>query len=135
MFYSDYFKNLPYTWTDNIFFMPKTNSSGNVTPFGQTTSIPLINLTGTNYGDQMNLSIKVNESFDCINISWNSTGSTKPSSQKLNSSYQLLSSNFDYLDNLQIWFWADLDNCNASEKRILNPKLNIQSYCVDCVWI
>lgn len=126
---------LPYDWTDNIFFLPRTNSSKNVTAYGQTTIKPLYNITGTNYGGKdFNMSVRLNESFSCINISYNSTGNSKPTNQILNTSWQEIKSDVGFLENFGVWFWADLDNCNASDKRILNPKIELQSYCEDCIW-
>ena len=135
VYYSSFFKNLPYTWADKIFFIPRTNSSKNVTAYGQTTTKPAYNITTTNYGGNMNLSIKLNESFDCLNITWNATGNTKPSGNKLNTSYQEIKTNLGYLNNTNIWLWADFDNCNASNQRILKPYLEVEGYCVDCEWI
>ncbi len=132
VFHSSFYKNLPYTWTDYIFFLPKTNSSKNITPYGQTNTIPIYNLTTTNYGGNMNLSISVNKTFSCMNLTWN-TNNTK-STNIINTSWQDLSSNLEYLNNTKIWLWGDLNQCNASEIRILNPVLQIESYCVDCLW-
>ncbi len=133
-FYSSFEKVLPYTWVDVIFFRPQTNSSKNVSAYGQTSTTPIYNLTTTNYGGDMNLSIKLNESFSCLNITWNSTGNTKPSGNKLNTTYQEIVTNVEYLNNTQIWLWADFENCNASEQRVLSPYLFVEGYCVDCVW-
>ncbi len=132
VFYSSFYKNFPYTWTDYIFFLPKTNSSKNITPYGQTSTTPIYNITTTNYGGNMNLSISVNKTFSCMNITW-STNSTK-STNIINTSWQNLSSNLEYLNNTKIWLWGDLNNCNASEMRILNPVLQIESYCATCLW-
>jgi len=134
VYYSDFYKSLPYTWTENIFFLPRTNSSKNVSAYGQTTTKPLFNITSTNYGEKdLNLSIKVDESFSCLNLTW-SNSSTKPSGNKINTTYQEIINGMGYLNNRSIWVWADLENCNASEQRILNPILNIESYCKDCLW-
>ena len=81
-FYSDFEKNLPYTWTDKIFFIPETNNSKNITPFGQTSTIPIYNITTTNYGGNMNLSVKINESFDCLDL-WISNSNNKTDGFKL----------------------------------------------------
>jgi len=133
-YFSSFFKNLPYTWASKLFFMPKTNSSKNVTAYGQTTTIPAYNLTTTNYGGDINLSIKVDESFSCLNLSW-SNNATKNESNVINTTWQTINSNVEYLNNTQIWFWADFENCNASDQRILQPSLEIEGYCINCEWI
>jgi hypothetical protein len=77
--YSDFFKNLPYTWTDTVFFIPRTNSSKNVSAYGQKTTIPVYNITTTNYGGKnMNLFTYLNETNSCIDILV-SSNNTKPS--------------------------------------------------------
>ncbi len=134
VYHSNFYKLLPYTWADDIFFMPRTNSSKNVSAYGQTSTISVYNITTTNYGGNMNLSIKLNESFSCLNITWNVTGNTKPSGNKLNTTYQEIKTNLEYLNNTKIWLWADLDNCDASDQRILQPYLQVSGYCVDCIW-
>jgi len=134
-YYSSFYKNLPYTWMDYILFLPRTNSSKNVTPHGQTSTTPLFNITSTGYGGvNINLSIRVNESFSCLNLTWNATGSTKPADQKINTSWQEISSDVRYLNNTFVWFWADLENCNVSDQRILSPWLDVGSYCKSCLW-
>ncbi|KKL85857.1 hypothetical protein LCGC14_1950530, partial [marine sediment metagenome] len=132
-YYSDFYKNLPYTWATDIFFLPRTNSSKNVSAYGQTSTIPVFNITATNYGGMnFNFSLKVNETFSCMDITWNATGSEKPADQKINATLQEVSSNVGYLSNTQIWLWADLDNCNASQIRILTPYIFIDSCCIGC---
>lgn len=134
MYYSDFYKNLPYNWADDIFFLPRTNSSKNVSAYGQTSSIPLFNITATNYGGMnFNFSIKVNESFSCLNLTWNVTGNTKATNQKINITEKEISSDVSYLSNTQVWFWADLEQCNASDIRILSPDLYLESCCIDCM--
>ena len=132
-YYSDFYKNLPYTWATDIFFLPRTNSSKNVSAHGQTTTIPIFNITATNYGGvNLNFSLKVNETFSCMDITWNATGSGKPAGQIINTSLQEVASDIGYLSNTQIWLWADLDNCNASQSRILTPSIFIDSCCIGC---
>ena len=134
VYFSNFIKELPYTWTTKMFFIPPTNNSKNVTAYGQTSTTPTYNITTTNYGGDMNMSIKVNESFSCLNISWNATGNTKPTNQKVNTTWQEIATDLEYLNNTQIWFWADFDNCNASNQKILRPEIYLQSYCKECVW-
>jgi len=134
-FYSSFLKNLPYDWTDKIFVMPRSNNEKNISFYGQTSSIPLFNLTTTNYGGRnLNLTIRVNETHPCMNITWNITGNDKPEGNKLNTSWKILSPNLEYLNHTQIWFWVDLYSCNASINRFLQPQIQIESACVDCFW-
>jgi len=132
-YYSSFFKNLPYSWANKIFFIPKTNSSKDVTAYGQTIIIPAYNITTTNYAEDMNLSIKVDESFSCLNLSW-SNNATKNESNVINTTWQTINSNVEYLNNTKLWLWADFENCNASDQRILQPSLEIEGYCINCEW-
>jgi len=81
----------------------------------------------------MNISVRINESFSCINISWNLTNEKSPIN-KLNTSWQEIASNLELFNNTKIWFWADLEQCDPSDKRILRPLIEFESYCEDCVW-
>lgn len=132
-YYSSFIKALPYAWADYVFFLPKTNSSKNVTPYGQKIAVPIYDITTTNYGGQnLNLSIRVNETFSCMDLSWNATGSGKPADQIINTTWQLLKGGLEYKNNTQVWLWADLDNCNPADQRSLKPELQLESYCEDC---
>ncbi len=134
-FYSGFYKNLPYTWTGDIFFLPRTNSSKNVSAYGQTSSKPIFNITTTNYGGRnLNLSIRLNESNSCLNITFNRTGYGTPINQKINTTWRDIFFNLEYLNNSKVWFWADLENCNPADKRILRPSIQIESYCDSCFW-
>jgi len=130
---SSFIKALPYTWTTNLFFLPATNSSKNVSAFKQSGSTPIYNITTTNYGNKaMNISIKVNESYSCMNLTWSTTNETNPSNI-VNTTWQEIMTSKAYGSNEGIWVWASLEDCNDST-RILNPTLQLESYCVDCEW-
>lgn len=134
IYVSSFFKNLPYTWTDYIFFLPRNNNSKNVSAYGQKTSIPIFNITTTNYGGKnLNLSIRLNQTYSCLNLTWN-TNNSKPSGNKLNTSFKDLAEDLEYLNNTRLWIWADLFNCNISEIKILKPQIQIDSYCTECLW-
>jgi hypothetical protein len=130
---SSFVKLLPYSWTDYIFFLPKTNSSKNVSAYGQTNVMPLYRINMTGYGGKdANVSIRLNQSFSCLNITWNNN-SFKPNGNLLNTSYTEIKSQAKYLENLSIWLWADLSQCNASDQRILNPNLQVRANCHNCL--
>ena len=74
-FYSDWDYEFP-TYVNYLEFIPSFPTSSNVTPYGQTSSIPIFNITTYNYGGLMNLSVKINESSDCIDL-WISNSSSK----------------------------------------------------------
>ncbi len=133
--YSSWKYNLPYDWTYAILFLPTSNNSKNVSAYGQTISTPIYNITTTNYGGRnLNFSVRLKESNSCLNITWNSTGSFKPNGFVLNTSWQEVSQDLEYLNNTKIWLWADLKQCNPSDNWALRPEIQIESYCVGCSW-
>jgi len=134
-YYSRFITNMPYSWTDDLFFLPRTKSSKNVSAYGQTSTTPIYNLSFVNYGGMdANLSIKVNETFSCMNMTW-STTSTKPGSGNIiTDTWSKITSALGFGNDQSIFIWADLENCNASDQRILNPTLDIEAYCEECVW-
>ena len=132
LWYSSWKYNFPYSWADIIFFLPRTNNSKNISAYGQTAIKPIYNITTTNYGGRnLNLSIKLNQTHSCLNVSWNLSG-TKKLGNVLNSTYQEFTTNLEYLNNTKIWFWADLNECNPEDNWILRPYIQIQSYCKGC---
>ncbi len=134
-YYSSFIRRLPYIWTDNIFFLPRTNSSKNVSAYGQTSTKPILNITTTNYGGmESNLSLRVDQSYACLNLTWGDTNTIPTSGNKINTTWQDIVFNLGYLNNQNIWIWADLVNCDPSDTRILSPILNISTSCEDCIW-
>ncbi len=132
---SSFNRVLPYTWTDNVFFLPRTNNSKNISAYGQTPTVPLYRINTTNYdGKLFNLSISVNQTYSCLNLSWNGTGTEPVTGQVINTTPQEVGTNFGYLNNQSVWIWADLDDCDPTDPRILNPRLDFESYCINCLW-
>ena len=133
-YYSRFFKVMPYTWTDYVFFLPRSMNDTNVSVYGQTTTTPIYNITATNYGNRdFNLSLRLNETNSCLNVTWDTDG-TKPSSGNvLNTTWQEVMINVSYLNNSGIWLWADLNNCDPLSKNYLSPELQFESYCVGCL--
>lgn len=130
-----YWSNFSITLPDYVYypeFIPKTNSSKNVTPWGQTYNVPMYNITALGYNKSMNLTIYVNESYDdCFNITA-STVNTKTGGTNwiLNTSTVTFFSNLSRNDNGSIWLWADLDNCPTGTQINFYPE--IASCCYTC---
>jgi len=75
-FYSKWDFEFP-RYVNYLEFIPSTPSSKNVTPYGQSSQYPIFNITTYNYGGRnMNLSIYLNETHSCVNLTWN-TNSNK----------------------------------------------------------
>lgn len=108
-----YFTKWNYTLPNNIDyieFLPKSQTSKNVTPFKQTNTTPIMNITMKNYGGPGNFSIYLNESFSCINISYNFNGDMSQKTLWINSSWINIKNNMNSSDNFGIWLYLDY-NC------------------------
>lgn len=133
-YYSNYSANLPYTWTDAIFFSPTTNNSKNVTPWGQNYITPILDITGLAYDRGFQLGIKVNETPSC----WNITASNDTSvcnGTVLTTGYFTIM-NLTKAGNGGIRLWLDLFDCNYSVAPLLDPHRFLRSYCWGCypIW-
>ena len=129
--YSKYNKKLPYSFSNDIIFLPKTNNDKNLTPYGQTLIKPILNLTGKSYGKKFNFIIKINETISCINLSLFNQ-SNKSKSKLLNLTYKYYCNLSLPTDKCNIFMWADMNQCNATIKRFYNPQIIIRSCCDGC---
>lgn len=76
-FFSKWNYNFP-NWVDYLEFIPPTPVSKNVTPYGQTSTIPILNLTNYGYGGRnANMFILLNGTSSCVNL-YASTNNVKP---------------------------------------------------------
>ena len=135
IYYSDWDYNFP-TYIDYLEFIPNSPTSKNVTPYGQTTNTPIFNFTMYNYGEKdMNFSIKIDETSSNINITYNATGSTKPSSGNiLNTTWMDVGNNLEYLNNTQVWLWADYGYASPQVNWTWwFPNIYFRGCCEDCV--
>ena len=109
LFYSDW----DYAFPNNINwleFIPRTPTSKNVTPFGQTASRPILNITNYGYGGKNStFSMNLNESYSCVNLSINTT-SNKPS-KEVSGDYS------EFFDDFEIDFghWDDNVGINCPD--------------------
>lgn len=126
-----YFSQWDYNWkpsgVDFLYFNPSTPTSKNVTAYGQTTTVPLMNLTNYGYGGKnATLSALINSSLACVNTTISLT-SNKSNGIILNTTFQDLT-NLSYLDTVNLSFWADYD-CSYSNWYTYTPYL----YFRECV--
>jgi len=112
---------------------PTNATDYNVTPYGQTDTQSIWNLTVTAYDRPVNFSMKYNESLDgCINISAD-TDNTKDGSTLLNHTdcweFATLKNRYE---NATLWMWVDLFDCNTTALRYITPYFQFKSYCDIC---
>lgn len=120
------------SYVNYLEFIPKSSTAKNVTPYGQTISRPIFNITNTGYGGmESNFSISINESYSCVNLTL-STNSNKSSGVKLNSSWLTVQTNFAQGETFGMWMWADY-SCNYSSWKLWEPKLSLRNCCENCI--
>ncbi len=126
--------SLPYTWTTAIMPLPKKINDTNVTPFGQSTTVPIFNITNLRTYHGFDLGVKINETIGCVNITMSNVSNRSRSfSQLLNATtYGTLCTNLT-TGYCGLWMWIDYNGCNASEVRYYRIQLNKKSCCSGCV--
>ena len=131
VYYSNFSVDLP----TNVYypeFISLTNTSKNVTPWGQAADTPIYNITALGYNKPMNFTMYVNESYNaCMNITISNT-STKYGGKNwvLNTTASTMFSDMSENQTAGIWIWADFYNC---PNRWLNWYPEIVSVCTTCV--
>ncbi|RLG81165.1 MAG: hypothetical protein DRO40_10105, partial [Thermoprotei archaeon] len=118
-----YYSRFNYSFPKNIEyieFIPKTPSDKNVPAFGQTWEQPILNFTVLAYDKPVNLSIKINETFPCVNLTASSTNA-KSEGRMLNGSWFTFATNLSQFDTASLWMWADFD-CSYAQWYLWNPE-------------
>ena len=116
-------------YVDYLEFIPKSPTSKNVTPYGQTSSTAILNLTNYGYGGKTaNLSIWLNGTESCVNLTLSLTNN-KSEGYLINESWRQLTV-LDYLDTTNIFMWADYA-CNYSTWRYYSPDIYFRQCAKD----
>ncbi|KKM65932.1 hypothetical protein LCGC14_1486340, partial [marine sediment metagenome] len=104
-------------------FIPQTPSEQNVTPFGQSSwpnSKQILNITNLGYGGRdSHLSVYLNETLSCVNLTM-STTENKTGGSIINASWLNLSLNTSYLEATNIYMWADY-SCSFNNFTLFQP--------------
>ena len=112
-----YYSNFSVSYPDYVYyleFLPDTNSSQNVTPWGQTDDVPIYKITSYGTAKPINVTIYLNETpNDCITLQMGQTsGFEVPYNVNTTPYYGIISElNFNESDN--IWLRLILDNCSG----------------------
>lgn len=129
-FYSKFNYNLP-QYVDFLEFIPKSSISKNVSPYGQNLLTPFFNFTTYNYsGRNVDLSIMINSTNNCINISAN-TNQNNTNSLILNTDWQNILTNATYNQTKQVWLFADY-SCSNNNWSLFQPEIYIRGCCTNC---
>lgn len=111
-------------------FIPTSANSKNVSAFGQTKFVPILNLSFVQTTNRpVNFSIYLNQSFYCVNLSFNRMGNRTNLTLLPNSTWKEIVTNASYLNVTGLWMYADY-NCNASTWQLFNPELYFRA-CAD----
>ncbi len=127
--------SLPYTFTSAIVpYGIRTVNSTNVTPFGQTLTIPIINIT--NYAPHaIDIGLKINRTFDCLEVrALNSSNTSLIGTYGINltNSTHTFKTNISKGSHQGIWLFYDLYNCDPSVARSLRLNIEEESCCLGC---
>jgi len=130
VYYSGFNYSFPQT-ISYLEFLPKTATSKNVTPYGQTSQTPILNITPWNYDKNMTLQIRLNETVSCVNITA-SNSSSKSNGLLLNTTFQNLTWIEPNSGTYGIWMWADYD-CTGNQWYLYQPEIILRGCCEGCV--
>jgi len=127
-----YYSRWDYEWVPNgvewIYFAPNTPTSENVTPYGQTDTVPILNITNYGYGGlDAKLSIYQDGLSECVNTTISLTPN-KEDGVLLNESWVYLS-DMSYLETQDIYLWSDY-LCDYSTWTLFQPQYYFRQ-CVD----
>ena len=124
-------------YTDVIMFAPENTSDKNVTPFGQTNDIPIWNVTSLAYDSNFNVSIWVNETQSCRNVTIANTSNTTGGVYLNTTPYQIKTniSVFSTVvsNSTGIWMWENLNNCDWTTA-IKEVTYYISAVCLSCLY-
>ena len=124
-FFSRWDYNFVPTNVDWLVFTPFNPNDTDVTPYGQSSSVPILNITNYGYGGKVaNLSVYVNDSLDCVNLTM-STDNNKSNGNMVNESWITLDSDLDYLETVDIYMWADYA-CSYNNWTNFNPYIYLR---------
>lgn len=131
IYYSNWNLSMP-PKVDYLEFIPSTPISKAVQPYGQSRNVPIFNLTTLNlYDKNMNLSITINASHPCINMSYANNGILNKTKMEEGQWYTFLvnSSKYSYQG---IWLWTDYA-CNSTNWDVWIPDIVFRGCCIDCI--
>lgn len=131
VYFSRFEKKLPYSFTTQLIITPMSNSSKNVTPYGQTDSVPIFNISWKNYHTNAGLLARVNETSSCLTYTL-SNSSSKENGIVLDTTYKYILYNRAVNTWSGLWLWVDFENCNASEMKTYIKRIDLRSVCSVC---
>lgn len=133
--YSKFNRSLPYTFTTAIVpYGIRTVNSTNVTPFGQTVKIPIINISN-HAQNAFDIGLKINRTYDCLEIkALNNSNNSQIKDYGLNltDTTQSFTGNITKGSHQGIWLFYDLYDCDPTVARSLRLEIEQESCCRNC---
>lgn len=112
---------------------PNSYNQKNITPYGQTSTTPIWNLTSY-ANENFSVSIKLNESLNsCINVTYSNT-SSKDDGHILTTSDQVFYRNITTDSSATFFSWTDLFSCNYTAIRYAIFEFIFTPCCDRCLW-
>lgn len=126
VFYSGYNYSLPSPYKF-IEYAPRTSTSDNVTPRGQTSSSPILNITyDSSLTRNASFYFMINNTASCINTYVNTNGTKTGSTQLTDGSWVKLVDNKANGYNFGVWLWSDY-NCTGSTWQLSEPNYYLRA--------
>jgi len=127
-----YYSRWDYEWRPEsvewIYFVPSRPNSTNVIPYGQTSTVPILNITNYGYGGKnATLSIKQDDTLNCVNTTI-SLDNNKSNGYLITDNWINLT-NLEYLETVDIYLWADYD-CSYNDWTLFQPNYYFRQ-CTD----
>ena len=127
-----YYSRWDYSWVpedvDGVWFYPKSSTENNTTPYGQSSTTPILNITNYGYGGKnATLSILQDDMLSCVNTTI-SLDNNKSNGWLITDNWTELT-NMSYLDTVDIYLWADY-NCTYYTWYLFQPNFYFRQ-CVD----
>jgi len=130
-YYSKWDYNLPSN-IDNIYFYPWGPTATSVEPFGQSSSIPIMNITSEAYdGPGINFSVLLNQTHSCVNMTIQPNSTKVSDNVMTNYTWTTMKSNLAEGSSFGLWMWVDM-NCNYLNWQTWEPIRYYRACCVGC---
>lgn len=117
-----------YTLPPNVNYInwyPWDKNAQNVTPFGQN-SVPILNITTTNYGSNLDFAMRMYGSSDCVTLTVDTDNNKAGGTTMVNNTYITLATNQSEDSTFGIWLWADLA-CSYTDWRLWSPSFEFKA--------
>lgn len=129
--WSNWTSKLPYTFMNKIRFYMNNLSVVNATPWYQTSTRPIINLTNK-AGGNITFGIKQNETLpSCLNLSFDTGYPCSNHNYRINSSFTTLKTNVSSQSSIPVCLFIDAYNCSS---RQYDFNIYFDSFCERCAY-